>query len=110
MKMLIGKSLCGLLLCSSVFAQDIVVRETQNINVKIGSDTYHAVYDKANGILVVTKNKGFRLGPLMPAKVKEPKDDEHGVNSGVSGQTETRTETGTNPFADLIERSNARSR
>ena len=71
MKMLIGRSLCGLLLCGSVFAQDVfaqdvVVRQTQNITVRVGNDMYHAVYDKTNDILVVTKNKGFLRELFMP--------------------------------------------
>lgn len=102
--MRIGISLCGFLLCGSVFAQDIVVRDTQVVNIKIGSDTYHAVYDKTNEILVVTKNKGFRLGPLIPAKKKEPVNDRDGVDSGVSETTGT-TSGAANPFEALFKKS-----
>jgi hypothetical protein len=109
MKMQIGKVLCGFLLCGSVFAQDITVRETRNINIKIGDDTYYAVYDKTNDILVVTKNKSFRLGPLIPPKKEESEVDRDSVDATVSEQP-TDEGTNNNPLDAIMRRGRAPSR
>lgn len=55
---------------------NVDVRETQNINITLGKNSYQATYDKTNGIIVVTKNRGFHLGPLMQPGDQENQSDD----------------------------------
>ena len=56
-----------LILILAVLVSTIIYAET--FSARIDDTTYHNNYDRENSILIVSKNKGFTLGPLVKTTI-----------------------------------------